>query len=121
MFWGKFSHRRSGGWVTLGCLDALTVAGGSVTVIAVIGFGILIWILIAILLSLFLARTIQSNRPRDSAFEPSPLPPADKPAPMPLLRQWPGSQPRPHGLSAGLRRWLRPAPRWLRHQGAPRC
>lgn len=51
------------------------------TTIAVIGIGILAWILISILLSLFLARVNRLNRTPASAVELSSTPPVWKPAP----------------------------------------
>ncbi|MDQ3901995.1 MAG: hypothetical protein M3319_16640, partial [Actinomycetota bacterium] len=50
------------------------------TTIAVIGVGILGWILISILLSLFLARVNRLNRTPAWAAELSPAPPVKKPA-----------------------------------------
>jgi hypothetical protein len=51
-----------------------------VTTIAVIAFGILTWILISILLSLFLARVSGLNRPKAPPVELSPALPVGKPA-----------------------------------------
>ena len=52
---------------------------------AVIVLGILTWVLVSILLSLFLARLNSLNRPRVSAVEPSLTPPVGKPALNPTV------------------------------------
>src|SRR5919202_1623331 len=64
--------------------------GGSVTTIAVIGLGILAWILISILLSLFLARVIRLNRTSISVVEPSPAPQVKKPILRPTVESMAG-------------------------------
>jgi hypothetical protein len=67
-----------------------------VTTIAVIGVGILTWILIAILLSLFLARVIGLNRPKVPAVELSPGLPVGKPAlnTVEAMAEFPAQPPR---------------------------
>ena len=50
------------------------------TAIAVIGLGILAWIMISILLSLFLGRIIRLNRPKAASVGLTPAPPTGKPA-----------------------------------------